>query len=224
MRRKLAWFLALAVIVATLFVLLVPKRIVLNMYNYAKGSGVKERKTEPVIAFFDRDKGGLTLNSDSFEYVNYRISDSKFQSSDSSHGGKVPLFVTVDMWNSYISENPLKSIANGEYDPMITRLCDSLTKAGRPVYVRWNPEMEVNAKIYPWQLQSPVMYNKAFEHFVKLLRQLSPDAKIVWSAAGYPGVLDYYPQEDLVDYLSVTLDNSSEKSSKAFPEYKSSSD
>lgn len=224
MKRKFAWFLALAVIAGTLFVLLVPKKIVRNLYYYVKGSDLKERKTEPVVAFFDRNKEGLISNSDSFEYVNFTISDSEIKSSGMPGGGNSPLFVTVDMWNKYISENPLESIVNGKYDQVIRTLCDSLANAGRPVFIRWNPEMEVNADKYPWQLQSPVLYNKAFYYFASMCRSLSPEAKIVWSAAGYPGVLDYYPQEDFVDYLSVTLGSSSEKSKDTYPDYKSVSD
>lgn len=224
MKRKLGWFLALAVIAATLVVLLVPKRIVRNLYYYVKGSDLKERKEEPLIAVFDRGEKGLQMNTDSFEYVQFRISDSKLISTGLKKGSKLPVFVTVDMWNKFISENPLQSIANGKYDETIAILCDSLANAGRPVYVRWNPEMEVNADKYPWQLQSPVLYNNAFRHFAKMCRQLSPEVKIVWSTAGYPGVLDYYPQEDFVDYVSVTLGSQSEKSKKAYPDYKSPSD
>ncbi|NEU09938.1 hypothetical protein GZH53_16555 [Flavihumibacter sp. R14] len=229
MMRKLGWFLALAVIAGTLLVLLVPKKTVRNLYYYVKyviGTKAEPGTTEPVIAAFDRVNGEFKFTSDSFQYINYRVLNSGIKRSKESGGIKngKPLFITVEMWNNNISENPLQSIVSGEYDNVINTFCADFSGMKQPVFIRWNPEMEVHAEVHPWQQQSPILYNQAFQYFAARCRKLIPGVKIVWSTAGYPGVLDYFPKEDFIDYVSVTLGSESERSTKAFPDYKSASE
>jgi beta-mannanase len=230
MKRKLGWFLILAIIGGTLVALLVPKRTMRNLYNYVRyviSSKAEARTTEPVIAAFDRESGEFKLTSNAFQYINYRILNSDLQRSNELEKIKkgTSLFVTVDMWNNNISGNPLESIINGKYDNVINKFCTEFSGTKQPVFIRWNPEMEVNTEIHPWQQQSPVLYNKAFYYFAAQCRKLIPGVKIVWSTAGYPGVLDYFPEEeDFIDYVSVTLGSKSERSTNAFPGYESASE
>lgn len=216
----------LSVIAGFIIIMVVPKKIIMNIYRYTKGARFEKRTTEPVLAILDWNTKDLTINSDSFQYFNFRISDSGYEIPDGikQMDPARPAFVTVDMWNNFVVENPLESIVKGDYDKKIIEMCKLFSKERSTIFIRWNPEMEVPAKIYPWQNQSPVLYNEAFRYFSILCKKLLPGAKIVWSTAGYPGVLEYYPGDEVIDYVSVTLQSKSEKSTKAFPEYKSVSE
>lgn len=223
MKKKLGWFLVLSVLAGFILFMVVPKRTILNIYRYAKGARFEKRSTEPVLALLDWDTKQLKINSDSFQYFNFRISDSGYELPDGIEklDSERPTFVSVDMWNNFLVENPLESIVKGNYDSKIIEMCKLFSKERSPIFIRWNPEMEVPAKIYPWQNQSPKVYNEAFRYFSTLCKKWLPGAKIVWSTAGYPGVLEYYPGDEVIDYVSVTLQSKSEKSTKAFPDYKS---
>ena len=110
-----------------------------------------------------------------------------------------------------------EAILAGKYDEKIEHLCVALEGRNQPTYLRLNPEMEVPVNLLPWQNQSPDHYIKAFRHFAKKCKSLAPGAKIVWGPAGYPGALEYWPGEDLVDVLSLTIKSNSEELTSAYP-------
>ncbi|HUH33648.1 MAG TPA: hypothetical protein VLZ28_06815, partial [Daejeonella sp.] len=226
MKKKIGWFLVLSVLAGFIIVRMVPKKTLRNIYLFTKGARFEKRTTEPVLAVLDWNTKDLKINSDSFQYFNFRISDSGYEIPDEMKkmDQARPAFVTVDMWNNFLVENPLESIVKGSYDSKIIEMCKLFSKERSSIFIRWNPEMEVPAKVYPWQNQSPILYNEAFVYFSALCKKWLPNAKIVWSTAGYPGVLDFYPGDEGVDYVSVTLQSKSEKSTKAFPDYKSVSE
>lgn len=226
MKKKIGWFLVLFIIGGIMTVLLVPKRILRNLYYYSSAPGLEVRQIEPVIATFDYNTKELVGSTDSFQYVNFRVAgtDRSLSQDFKKLDPHLPVFVTVDMWNPFILESPLVSITKGKYDERIREICGLLSNTQQPVYIRWNPEMEVVTNVYPWQLQSPVRYNEAFRHFSVICKELLPNVKIVWSTAGHPGVLDFLPKEDFFDYISITVDSRSEKSTTAYPGYTSLSD
>ena len=120
------------------------------------------------------------------------------------------VFLTVETWakNSFFSrasDNIIERVLAGEFDKKTKQLGEILSKTQKPIFVRWNPAMELPEYQYPWQFQSPPEYIKAFNHFAKQLKQEAPNVKIVWGPSGYPGDSEYWPGEKLVDYISISL-------------------
>jgi beta-mannanase len=73
------------------------------------------------------------------------------------------------------------------------------------VLVRWGHEMEL-ANLYPWGAQDPAKYQQAFRRVVAIFREEgATNVRFVWSPAGNSNALDYYPGDDVVDYVGVTV-------------------
>ncbi len=109
-------------------------------------------------------------------------------------------------------EAPLDSIASGKYDDYIVSYLENVRDVcpDNDVLIRFAHEMEMRPKYsfswYEWQGQDPETYKSAWKHVVGLSREISPQVKWVWS----PNHADeysapYYPGDDYVDYVGVTL-------------------
>ncbi|HYK75943.1 MAG TPA: hypothetical protein VEV16_03130 [Daejeonella sp.] len=129
------------------------------------------------------------------------------------------LLITIETWpdRGLLSNSVLQDVLSGRYDQKIETLARALNLGQGSVYIRWNPEMEVPVKKYPWQYQSPYAYMDAFNYFSAHLKHLAPQVKMVWSPAGFPGDSEYWPGKEQVDAISITLDSRSEKLSGLYP-------
>lgn len=221
--KKIIGFLLLCVVAGGVLYMVIPKKTLRNLYFYAKSLNATKKQAEPVLAVFDRNTKDLKVQTDSFQYVNFRLNDTYNQVPDgiSTINKTRPVFITVDIYNNFTAENPLESVAGGKYDKKIKELFSHFSKSPNQIFVRMNPEMEVPVNLYSWQGQSPLIYDEAFIRFATICKKVLPNAKIIWSTAGYPGVLEYYPGDDLVDFVSVTLQTASEKATKDFKGYRS---
>lgn len=132
-----------------------------------------------------------------------------------------PVMITVETWGSDLlfplKRNPLDQVTNGEFDDVLIQLFKLISQLLPKVYIRFNPEMEVPAHNYPWQNRL-INYLKAYHHFAGLCRQYAPKANIVWAPAGYPGAMECYPGDEVVDAATITLKSSSEKSLSVYPQ------
>ena len=73
------------------------------------------------------------------------------------------------------------------------------------ILVRWGHEMEL-ANLYPWGDRPADVYQQAFRHVVEVFRAAgASNVRFVWSPAGNANAVDYYPGEDVVDYVGVTV-------------------
>ncbi|WP_111708559.1 glycoside hydrolase family 26 protein [Lutibacter citreus] len=136
----------------------------------------------------------------------------------------IPLIFTIETWsvNSYFSfkQDEMKSLYNGKYDKLIQEFCVSIIGDRPNVYFRLNPEIEVPSFTYPWQ-GYVLSYQKAFEHLTNLTNSYAPQIKHIFGGAGYPGILEYYPDDRQVDIASVVLSSKSEKRINYYPKYSS---
>ncbi|MGB3801952.1 MAG: hypothetical protein WA952_19185, partial [Lewinella sp.] len=131
----------------------------------------------------------------------------------------VPLMVTLRTWShgadSY-RDNPLNDVAEGEYDELFREFARSLPRTGEGIYVRFNPNVEVPVSQYPWQ-QYPRIFIESFRRLASVLREIAPQTQLVWAPAGYPGLMEYYPGDDVVDAASVTYRYAAEGKLDAYP-------
>ena len=151
--------------------------------------------------------------------LNYHDSWSPSRSDLELLQGDRPLMVTVRTWsweaNSY-HDNPLNDVVEGHYDDLFRRFLSELPDGGAEVFIRFDPDVEVPVAQYPWQ-QYPRIFIGAFRRFAELRNEIAPAAKMVWAAAGYPGAMEYYPGNDVVDAASVTYGYQAERQLNAYP-------
>lgn len=127
--------------------------------------------------------------------------------------------ITVQTWSTgsrTYADNPLTDVDQGRYDDLFRRFLTALPDRGADTYLRFDPDMEVPAEALPWQ-QYPSVYISAYRRFAGLCRELAPEARLVWAPAGYPGALEYYPGDDVVDAASVTFRYPGESTLSAYP-------
>jgi beta-mannanase len=132
----------------------------------------------------------------------------------------IPVLITVETWNrnriSSYFESPLEKLEKGSYDKVFKRLCTEIIRTRPNVYFRLNPEMEVPVTRYPWQYSGP-RFIESFRHFAEVCKIHAPQVKQVWGPAGYPGTLELYPGDDVVDAASVTIKSDSEQLLDVYP-------
>ncbi|HEX8427126.1 hypothetical protein [Hymenobacter sp.] len=178
---------------------------------------------EPIIGLYNRKNKITEIEKLDFQHFIINLfentDDKEIQQALTNLAHNKPNLVTIKTLN-FNKENVLQRFVAGNFDAKIKIICSSLAGTEQPVYLRWNPEMEVPVTIYPWQYQSSALYAEAFRRFSKLAKQFSPKAKIVWGAAGYPGAEEYWPGNDAVDLISVTIDSRSELEAKGYPRSK----
>lgn len=113
-------------------------------------------------------------------------------------------------------EGALRMVTDGEFDDALRLLCGLLPEK-KQIYLRWDPDMEVPVQRHSWQYQSPDDYIAAFRHVAEICRKVKPTLQIMWSPAGYPGTEEYWPGEDVVDAVGISVNGQSELSATAYP-------
>ena len=120
-----------------------------------------------------------------------------------------PLFLAVDALATPPLDRrygaKLRAASEGSYDAKIRQLARFLKRFEAPVYLRWNEAMEVPVREKPWQLKFHKLYTEAFQHFAKTIKNEAPGLNVLWSPAGYPGTVEYWPGSAYVDAISLQL-------------------
>lgn len=124
----------------------------------------------------------------------------------SARNQRTPL-ITIEPYPSPGQTTPvLDVIVAGEKDQDLRQLAQVL-KASEPqiVLVRWGHEMELSG-LYPWSANAPEIYRAAYRHVVAVFRREGvTNVRWVWSPAGHRQAADFYPGDDVVDYVGLTL-------------------
>jgi len=136
------------------------------------------------------------------------------------------VLITVETWLKGVNyqNNVLTEVLNGGFDKQIHELAVLAAKSHHQVFIRWNPDMEVPASVFPWQYKSPKDYITSFNYFSKQIKLIAPKAQIIWGPSGYPGDTEYWPGNKTVDYVSITLGSKSEDSTNFYPKDSTVSD
>ncbi len=223
MSKLIKWIVALFVLAAAAFA----------GYKYLyRGSATQSasmNKQGDLLAIYDRNSDAATIgNLENITHINLRLTDNGSDDIASLLGeawtSNGPVMLTVETWPGASAMgkkvNILELVDSGLLDEKIRNLASFLHTKKAPVLLRLNPDMEVYVGVYPWQMQSPDLYSKAFNHFAELLKKVAPAVKMVWSPAGYPGAEEYWPGAKWVDIAAVTLKSKSELQTNNYPEAK----
>lgn len=118
------------------------------------------------------------------------------------------VIVTMEPWKDIAVEYDsaiLEKVMAGAYDQTLESLWRIINASPEKVYIRWAHEMEIPIKRYPWQSQDPVLYIRAFRYFMNFSANRSPNVFSVWGPAGDRGSMEWWPGNDVVDFVSVAI-------------------
>ncbi|MBR9651455.1 glycoside hydrolase family 26 protein [Thalassovita aquimarina] len=120
------------------------------------------------------------------------------------------LLVTVEPWTWSRSERNTarylqRGIENGTYDPNMKAICDILGTLKSPVTLRWAHEMEDKSGQFIWADWEPETYISAYRHMIDLCRAAAPNINVMWSPLGYDNMDEYYPGDDYVDLVGLSV-------------------
>ncbi|QRR00171.1 glycoside hydrolase family 26 protein [Dyadobacter sandarakinus] len=116
--------------------------------------------------------------------------------------------VSIEPWhNAGVKKdsNALGNVINGIYDAEFAEIYRVLATSKQTVYLRFAHEMEIPIHRYAWQSQDPVLYIKAFRYFMNFDGSKNKRIKKVWGPAGDRGSIEWWPGDDVVDYISIAI-------------------
>jgi beta-mannanase len=99
----------------------------------------------------------------------------------------------------------LEGIKAGTYDTNIATVCSSISRLQSPISIRWAQEMEDAVGKFIWAVWTPEDYISAYRHFVTECRKHLPDANYVWSPKGGSSLVKYYPGDNYVDVIGLSV-------------------
>jgi len=131
-------------------------------------------------------------------------------------------YVPAITWESWVAKNGvagskdiLSEINKGKYDQKIINDINSIKKncPNQTVLIRFDHEMDsepgtkLEDKYYPWQ-GNPKQYIEAWRRIVKIGHSKNSNIKWIWSPnRGNDFAKQYYPGDQFVDYVGITLNN-----------------
>ena len=120
------------------------------------------------------------------------------------------LLVTLEPWTWSRSERNTAQylragIAKGEYDQNMRDICTVMGGLKSPVTLRWAHEMDDESGQFIWAGWQPEDYITAFRRMTTLCREVAPNINVMWSPLGDEGMEAYYPGDDYVDIVGITV-------------------
>lgn len=120
------------------------------------------------------------------------------------------LLVTIEPWTWSRSErntpqNLRKGISDGSFDENMRTICNVLNTLQSPVTVRWAHEMEDDNGQFIWAGWDPQTYIAAYHRMIDVCRVAAPKVRYMWSPAGLEGMEAYYPGDDYVDVVGISV-------------------
>ena len=196
---------------------------IVNLVRIKEANTLKPNLSAPILAVFSFQPGATNEIIKSFPHYIIKLNDVDHWKINRKEIAQipdnVPIMFTIETWggkliSSYLY-NPIEDLLTGKFDQVIKQLCTQFIGTRPNIYFRLNPEMEVPSNHYPWQRHGGDV--KAFTYFSALCKTFAPQIKQVWGPAGYPGTMECYPGDDLVDAASVTLKSDSEMLLDVYP-------
>jgi endoglucanase len=120
------------------------------------------------------------------------------------------LVITIEPWTWTRDERNTadflwNGIRQGYYDANMKAVCDVIGSLQSPVSVRWGHEMETDDGQFIWSAWEPENYITSFRRMIDICRDEAPNAQIIWSPIGLENASDYYPGDDYVDLIGLSI-------------------
>ena len=123
---------------------------------------------------------------------------------------KRKLLITIEPWSwnedSRLSSDDLRrKMLAGDYDANIKAISDVVKTLKSPVIIRWAQEMEDKSGRFSWSNWPPQDYIKAYRKVAEQFRKDTPTVQIMWSPKGSEGLEKYYPGDNYVDLVGLSV-------------------
>ncbi|MCV2893422.1 glycoside hydrolase family 26 protein [Lentibacter sp. XHP0401] len=120
------------------------------------------------------------------------------------------LLVTIEPWTWTRDERNSPTvlqtgIASGVYDETMKTVCTALGTIKRPLTIRWAQEMDDTTGQFIWAGWNPDAYADAYRRMIDICREAAPDARFMWSPLGFENMAEYYPGDDYVDIVGLSV-------------------
>lgn len=120
------------------------------------------------------------------------------------------LLVTLEPWTWSRDERNtpqylLAGIEGGIYDDNMRVICEALDTLESPVTLRWAHEMDDDRGQFIWASWTPEQYIGAYRRMIDVCRDSAPDVTFMWSPLGDEGMEAFYPGDDYVDLVGITV-------------------
>lgn len=120
------------------------------------------------------------------------------------------LLVTLEPWTWSRSERNTaqylrRGISSGAYDANMKAVCDVLATLESPVTLRWGHEMDDDNGQFIWAGWQPEDYIGAYKRMIDVCRTSAPEITVMWSPLGDEGMEKYYPGDDYVDLVGISV-------------------
>jgi beta-mannanase len=100
----------------------------------------------------------------------------------------------------------LEAVLGGVMDDQVRQVARAVRASSPQIaLIRWGHEMELSG-LYPWAANRPDLYRAAYRRVVSLFEEEgASNARFVWSPAGEASADAYFPGDDVVDYIGLTV-------------------
>lgn len=120
------------------------------------------------------------------------------------------LLITLEPWTWSRDERNTpeylrEGIANGIYDVNMRTICGVLDTLQSPVTLRWGHEMDDDNGQFIWAGWEPADYIAAYRRMIDICRAEAPNITVMWSPLGDEGMELYYPGDDYVDLVGLSV-------------------
>lgn len=120
------------------------------------------------------------------------------------------ILLTIEPWawgNGWVTSAARERdlILGGARDANMRAILNVLTDFRSPLIIRWAQEMDGRTGHFPWQDWAPADYVAAYRRMAGITREMLPDAQLMWSPKGEPRLGDYYPGDDVVDLVGLSV-------------------
>jgi len=120
------------------------------------------------------------------------------------------ILITIEPWswdlNWNVSSTELRQrILSGYYDENMRAICNAVAGFKSPVTIRWAHEMDNPYGRFTWSVWPPQDYITAFKRMHGIVKEILPDAKMMWSPRGEKSLPDYYPGDEFVDVVGLSV-------------------
>lgn len=120
------------------------------------------------------------------------------------------ILLTIEPWTWNRSDRNTPqalhaAISSGEYDHYMRDICEVLDQMDSPLTVRFAQEMDDFSSQFIWAGWEPENYILAFQRMIGICRAEAPRINVMWSPLGYNNMAEYYPGDDFVDLIGLSV-------------------
>ncbi|OBZ92146.1 glycosyl hydrolase family 5 [Pararhizobium polonicum] len=120
------------------------------------------------------------------------------------------LLITIEPWSwnegwRLSSDELRRKVLAGDYDANVKAISDVVKTLKSPVIIRWGQEMEDKSGRFSWSNWPAQDYISAYKKVAEQFRRDTPTVQIMWSPKGLEGLEKYYPGDNYVDLVGLSV-------------------